>query len=79
MPSFLHEGIEFYYEVSGKGHPFLFSHGLGGNLERVREFIAGLPDLQIILYENRAHGRTRPIGDIGCLGVAPILDKSSKI
>jgi pimeloyl-ACP methyl ester carboxylesterase len=74
MPSFLHEGIKFYYEVFGKGRPFLFSHGLGGNLERVREFVAGLPGLQIILYENRAHGRTRPVGELDCLTFARMAD-----
>ena len=63
MPYFHYDGIQFYFEVFGEGSPFVFSHGLGGSLERVRELLYGLPGLKTILYDNRAHGRTTPLGN----------------
>jgi pimeloyl-ACP methyl ester carboxylesterase len=63
MPYFRHDDLQFYFEEHGSGRPFIFSHGLGGNLDRSLELIHQLPNIHLILYDNRAHGRTNPIGD----------------
>ena len=63
MPYFRHDNLQFYFEEHGSGRPFVFSHGLGGNLDRSFELTHQLPNIRLILYDNRAHGRTSPIGD----------------
>jgi len=63
MPYFRHDSLQFYFEEHGRGRPFVFSHGLGGNLDRSLELTRQLPKIRLILYDNRAHGRTSPIGD----------------
>jgi pimeloyl-ACP methyl ester carboxylesterase len=74
MPNFHSNGVDFYYEVHGHGHPFVFSHGLSGSLERVKEFVVDLPGTRTIVYDNRAHGRTRPLGDTAKLNFARMAD-----
>src|SRR5690348_12172698 len=74
MPTFRRGEIDFYYEVQGEGTPFVFSHGLGGSLERVREFVQCLPGMCVLLYDNRAHGRTPPLGEGSSLTFANMAD-----
>ena len=38
--------------------PFIFSHGLGGNLAQMREPIGELPNIRLIDYDSRGHGYT---------------------
>src|SRR4051794_30187320 len=59
MPLLETGDAELYYEVMGEGRPLVFSHGLGGSVDRVQEFVTGLPGVRAILYDNRSHGRTR--------------------
>jgi pimeloyl-ACP methyl ester carboxylesterase len=68
MPYFRHDGIQFYFEERGTGQPFIFSHGLGGDLNQVLELVGHLPNTRLIAYDNRAHGRTSPLGDPAKLG-----------
>jgi pimeloyl-ACP methyl ester carboxylesterase len=63
MPYFRHDDLQFHFEEHGSGRPFVFGHGLGGNLNRSLELTRQLPNIRLILYDNRAHGRTSPIGD----------------
>jgi pimeloyl-ACP methyl ester carboxylesterase len=63
VPYFRHDDVDLYFEEHGKGQPFVFSHGLGGNLNQALELIGDLPGTHLILYDNRAHGRTKPLGD----------------
>jgi pimeloyl-ACP methyl ester carboxylesterase len=74
MSTFHANGIDFYYEIHGQGQAFVFSHGLSGSLERVKEFVIDLPETRGILYDNRAHGRTRPLGDAADLNFARMAD-----
>lgn len=62
MASFSIGDIRFHYEVLGEGLPLIYSHGLSGSAERIREFVQDLPGVQSIIYDNRAHGRTAPLG-----------------
>jgi pimeloyl-ACP methyl ester carboxylesterase len=64
MPYFRHDNLQFSFEEHGSGKPFVFSHGLGGSLERSLELTHQLPNIHLILYDNRGHGRTRPLGDL---------------
>lgn len=61
MPYFSHDGIRFYFEQSGEGVDFVYSHGLGARLERVTEFVHGLPGVRVTTYDNRGHGQTVPV------------------
>ncbi|MSO21747.1 MAG: alpha/beta hydrolase [Acidobacteria bacterium] len=63
MPGFEREGIHFYFEQSGSGIPFLYSHGLGGDLSRSWDVlgVGGIPGTRLIVFDNRGHGRTRPM------------------
>lgn len=74
MATFSRDEINFYYEVQGEGTPFVFSHGLAGSLERVRAFVQCLPGMRTILYDNRAHGRTRPLCEGPSLTFANMAD-----
>ncbi len=62
MGLFQHQGITFNYEVIGEGLPFFFSHGLTGNLQSARELLGEVPECKVTLWDNRAHGKTGPIG-----------------
>src|SRR5665213_135468 len=57
MPYLNGSGMDLYYEVAGKGPPLIFSHGLGGSCESVREIVSGLP-AKVVLYDNRGHGQS---------------------
>lgn len=63
MPYFTHDDMRFHYQRSGEGAEFVFSHGLGANLERVAEFVEELPGMRVTVYDNRGHGRTAPVPD----------------
>jgi pimeloyl-ACP methyl ester carboxylesterase len=58
MPLAAINGASLYYEESGSGTPFLFSHGLGGDLTQVAGLVTGLPGMRVILFDNRSHGRS---------------------
>jgi pimeloyl-ACP methyl ester carboxylesterase len=84
MPCFQHAGMSFYYEERGSGPPFVFSHGLGGDHLRALELVEGLTGLRVIVYDNRGHGRTRPLPhrprlNFAAMGddVAALLDRLS--
>jgi pimeloyl-ACP methyl ester carboxylesterase len=57
MPYLRLHGANLYYEVHGDGVPLIFSHGLGGSVQHVQNTVSGL-HAKLILYDNRAHGRT---------------------
>ena len=69
MPFFRHDNIEFHYEVTGEGVPFLAMHGLGGNYTQPKQLLEVLPDIQLITMDFRGHGKsicncTREKGDM---------------
>jgi pimeloyl-ACP methyl ester carboxylesterase len=74
MPYLQHDGIEFYFEEHGNGPPFVFSHGLGANVNQVLSLLRDLPNTHLILYDNRAHGRTKPLGDAAKLNFDVMAD-----
>lgn len=74
MPYFHRDNIDIYFEEYGSGSPFILSHGLGGNLAQIRDLIGKLPDIQLILYDNRGHGRTSAVGDPRKLNFSEMAD-----
>jgi 3-oxoadipate enol-lactonase len=74
MPYFYRDNIDFYFEEYGSGSPFIISHGLGGNLAQIRELIGELPNISLILYDNRGHGRTSAVGDPKKLNFSEMAD-----
>jgi pimeloyl-ACP methyl ester carboxylesterase len=62
MPLFEHDGLSFNYVDSGSGLPFLFQHGLGGDVNQTLEHYAAQPGVRLLSMDCRAHGETRPLG-----------------
>lgn len=78
MPAYSREGIEFYYRDEGAGVPFVFQHGLGGDVGQPFGFFEGLlrdhPPFRLIALDCRAHGRTHPIGPEDALSISCFAD-----
>lgn len=58
MGCFTHNGITFYYEISGEGEPLILLHGLGGDLNQPRGLIEPITNIQLVFLDQRAHGKT---------------------
>ena len=58
MSEFNFDGISFHYEVVGKGEPFVFLHGLGGNCEISGDLLPPPEGYSFILLDQRGHGKT---------------------
>lgn len=63
MPYFEKEGIKIHYEIYGEGEPFIFLHGLGGDLNQPVEHFKKRKDIKLITIELRGNGET-PTGNI---------------
>ena len=61
MPYFEHNELFFYYTETGSGMPFIFQHGLGGNVDQVIKIYSPPPGFRLISFDFRGHGKT-PIG-----------------
>ncbi len=80
MPYLANDGLNFYYETQGSGIPFLFSHGLGGDIEQSKELVgSALPGLQLILYDNRGHGKTGEPGSVDRLNFSAMADDAAAL
>ncbi|MCC6487636.1 MAG: alpha/beta hydrolase [Candidatus Hydrogenedentes bacterium] len=66
MPAFARDDISFFYRDEGAGTPFVFQHGLGGDVHQpfgfFEEFLADTPPFRLIAMDCRAHGDTQPVG-----------------
>jgi pimeloyl-ACP methyl ester carboxylesterase len=71
MPNFLRDRIRFHYVDTGAGLPFVFQHGLGGDVAQTAEIAGDLPGVRFIALDCRGHGETRPLGDVAELGFIP--------
>ena len=64
MPTFTHNGIEFYYRDSGgDGAPFFFQHGLGADGNQTFSLFVPSGRIRLITFDARGHGATQPLGD----------------
>jgi len=63
MPFLHRENIAFHWEERGAGRPFLFQHGLGGDVSQPLGLFTPPEGVQLISMDCRGHGETRPTGD----------------
>jgi pimeloyl-ACP methyl ester carboxylesterase len=72
MSTFSHAGIRFSYVDQGTGAPFVFQHGLGGDMTQP----AGIApaSLRLVCLECRGHGATQPLGPEDDLSFATFAD-----
>ena len=72
--SFVHDGIAFNYRETGRGLPFFFQHGLGGDLNQTFGLFRPPPEVRMISFDCRAHGRTHPVGPEEKINFASFAD-----
>ena len=64
MSLFTYKSIHFNYNEVGSGLPFVFQHGLGGDLKQPQEHYRPQEDIRFVSFDCRGHGETRPLGEI---------------
>lgn len=74
MPFFDHDGLRFHYREAGSGVPFVFQHGLGGDVSQPFGLFPPPPGVRLLAFDCRAHGETRPLGDPEKIGIAPFAE-----
>jgi pimeloyl-ACP methyl ester carboxylesterase len=63
MPTFVHDGIHFYYQDTGSGLPFIFQHGLGADVTQPFGLFQPPPGIRLLAFDARGHGKTQPLGE----------------
>src|SRR5207244_2936176 len=74
ISSFYRDGLNFHYREAGDGLPFVFQHGLGGDVSQPFGLFRPPPGFRLLAFDCRGHGETRPLGDPEKVGIAPIAD-----
>ena len=74
MPTFDHDGLTFHYRDQGHGLPFVFQHGLGGDVAQPFGLYSPPTGVRLIAFDARAHGETRPVGDPKKISLAEFAD-----
>jgi pimeloyl-ACP methyl ester carboxylesterase len=74
MPVFEHDCLGFYFRDVGHGLPFVFQHGLGGDVNQPLGLYRPVAGVRLIAFDVRGHGDTRPLGDPSKLTIATIAD-----
>jgi pimeloyl-ACP methyl ester carboxylesterase len=74
MSTFQRNGLSFHYSDLGGGLPFFFQHGLGGDIGQPLGLYAPAAGVRLICCDMRAHGQTRPLGDVQNLKIAVLAD-----
>lgn len=74
MLFFHHDTLTFHYTDSGKGAPFIFQHGLGGDVLQTAEVYQPQPGIRVLSLDCRGHGETRPLGDASHLNFDTFAD-----
>src|SRR5262249_56655796 len=59
MLDFTHDGLRFSYRDEGQGLPFVFQHGLGGDLSQPFSLYRPPPGIRLLGFDARGHGQTR--------------------
>ena len=76
MPFFERDGLNFHFRDEGRGLPFVFQHGLGGDVNQPFDLYRPLPGIRLVAFDMRGHGETRPLGDVDKLTIATLADDS---
>lgn len=61
MAFFIYDEVNFNYLDQGTGLPFIFQHGLGGNLDHLSGLFEPQQGVRFIRMDFRAHGKTVPV------------------
>jgi pimeloyl-ACP methyl ester carboxylesterase len=67
MAGFERDGIVFHYLDVGRGTPFIFQHGIGGDVRQPASLCRPLKGIRLLCLDARAHGQTQPLGDPAAL------------
>ena len=70
MSKFEHDGVIFNYCDIGEGIPFVFQHGLGGDVSQPCGLFRPPLGIRLIAFDCRAHGGTDPIGPLHKITIA---------
>ena len=57
MPFFTHDGLNFHYLDKGRGTPFVFQHGLGGDVSQPFGIFAPPPGFRLLGFDCGLMGR----------------------
>jgi pimeloyl-ACP methyl ester carboxylesterase len=63
MASFQRDRIVFHYLDVGQGAPFVFQHGIGGDVGQPEGLFRPPQGIRLLCLDARAHGQTQPLGD----------------
>jgi pimeloyl-ACP methyl ester carboxylesterase len=63
MARFHRDGIDFHYLDVGRGTPFVFQHGIGGDVRQPAGLYRPTSGIRLLCLDARAHGKTQPLGD----------------
>ena len=67
MAHFERDGIVFHYLDVGRGVPYVFQHGIGGDVRQPTGLFVPPQGIRLLCFDARAHGRTEPLGDPAAL------------
>src|SRR5262249_47436928 len=67
MAGFKRDVIAFHYLDVGQGTPFVFQHGLGGDVRQPAGLFRPPQGVRLLCLDARAHGRTEPLGSPSAL------------
>ncbi len=74
MPTFAYDGLAYHYEDTGEGLPFVFQHGLGGDVGQPGDLFRPPAGVRLLALDCRAHGETCPLGDPAKIGITHFAD-----
>ncbi len=72
MPEFTRDGITFNYRDTIEGIPFVFQHGLGGDVTQPLGIYRPAAGVRLIAFDMRGHGQTYPLGRVEKLSIATL-------
>jgi pimeloyl-ACP methyl ester carboxylesterase len=74
MPFFARDELNFHYLDIGRGIPFFFQHGLGGDVNQPSGLFKPPSGFRLLSFDCRGHGETRPLGAVEKIGIAIFAD-----
>jgi len=67
MARFERDGIVFHFLDVGQGVPFVFQHGIGGDVRQPAGLFRPPQGIRLLCLDARAHGQTQPLGSPAAL------------
>ena len=74
MPYFDHDNVRFHYSDTGTGKPFVFLHGLGGNMSSPLGVFSQKEGFRVISMDFRGHGDSHYSGPPEVYQIARFAD-----